>query len=69
LIGNSSIEKTLKDLQEALLKESKSEMSKALKSILTSPDGIVFDTQIDKLAQEEAITAIDSCVQNLQNID
>ena len=69
LIGNSSIEKTLKDLQDALLKDHKNEMSKALKSILTSPDGIVFDTKIDKLAKEEAVAAIDARIQNLKNID
>lgn len=69
LIGNSSIEKTLKDIQNALAKDHKEDMATALKQIYATPQGMEFNTKLDEEVYETTVAAIDKMVASLQNLD
>lgn len=69
LIGNSSIEKTLKEIEIALKKENKAEMAAALKQIYATPQGMEFNTRVDEEVYNTTIEAIDKMVANLKSID
>ena len=69
LIGNSSIEKTLKEIQIALMKDHKTEMAEALKQIFATPQGLELNTKLDQDVYDVTTAAIDKMVANLRNVD
>lgn len=67
LISNSSIEKTLLEIQNALNKPSKAEMTEALLKIYTTQK-TSFDNKVDEVAEKESIAAIKSSIEKLSDI-
>lgn len=68
LISNSSIEKTLREIQNALNSPSKEDMTQALLQIYTTQK-TSFDYKLDEAAEEEAVAAIIQAVNKLSNVD